>query len=170
MQEADRTRFAGVMAKLGVVYMREIDDPLIGIYWDHLKGYDIVRIEKACELAVDMLTNFPRVAEIIKHLPKVEIANRIPETTQLTENEKVWVKYQWGFLAYIFRSGLMKEGVLDVRKKRTELFVDYLQKRKGGYKTPRVPGVKQSRASNPNIPTEEEISLIEIELHEIQRL
>jgi len=169
MQEADYTRFAGIMAKLGVVYMRDVDDPIIEVYWQHLNGYDIDRIGKACELVVDMLANFPKVAEIIKHLPPIDAPERLLLGKELLPNEKVWVKYQYGFIAYLFSRELLKVGVTDSREKRTQLLLDYLRKREKGYQIPRDPKLKRLKNVTPKIPIDEEISLIEIELHEFSK-
>jgi len=168
MQQSDLLKFNVIMNRLGAAFMRDVDDTLKEIYWQHLNGYDFIRIEKAIDLTINQNKMFPKVAEIIKCLPPVDTSLRIPETTGLTPNERVWVKYQQGFIAYLSAEKLWKKGVTDDRKKRTAMLLDYLRKRQKGYKIPRDRRLRRPKAGVPRIPEDEEISIIEVELHEIR--
>ena len=65
----NKKRFAEIIATLGTVFQREVEKPLVRIYWEVLSKYSDEQIEAACKAALSRCKFFPKPAEIEELIP-----------------------------------------------------------------------------------------------------
>ena len=65
----NKKRFAEIIATLGAVFQREVEKPLVRIYWEVLSKYSDEQIEAACKAALSRCKFFPKPAEIEELIP-----------------------------------------------------------------------------------------------------
>lgn len=70
----NKKRFAEIMATLGSVFQREVDKPLVRIYWEVLSKHSDEQVNSACQIAITRCRHFPKPIDIEELIPSTAVS------------------------------------------------------------------------------------------------